>query len=202
MSSDKRFVMSRVPKGSGWALDLAGGLGDLFSPLVGRGYRYVNLDLEPSGDGSKVRGDAHRLPFSAARFEVVVSSDSLEHFKEPTVAMREVCRVLKPHGLVVIWVPFMHPFHGDDYYRYTPLGLRRLLEEGGLRSVSIEAPLWIFSVFAQMVLAVLQRMGLGPLGESVKRAAWWLDKRLSRFQGPNLSFAAAYLVVARRTLME
>lgn len=198
MSSDKRFVMSRVPQGSGWALDLGGGVGDLGPPLSARGYSYVNLDLEPSGAGSKVRGNAHRLPFDEGTFEVVVSSDSLEHFREPTVAMQEVRRVLKPQGLIVIWVPFMHPFHGDDYYRYTPLGLRLLLEEAGLRSVSIEAPLWISSVVAQVILAILQRMRLESLGERVKRAAWWLDQRLLRFQGENLSFAAAYLVVARR----
>src|SRR5215203_276582 len=97
MASDKRWVLTRVPDGSGQALDLGGGGGELYESLTRRGYTYVNVDLEPSGPGA-VEADAHNLPFDASVFDLVVSSDSLEHFHTPLKALREVARVIKPNG--------------------------------------------------------------------------------------------------------
>lgn len=143
MSSDKRWVLSKIATGTGAALDLGGGTGKLAEALSGRGYRYVNMDLHPSGRGSKIVADAHRLPFGDATLPLVVSSDTLEHFSRPDDVLHEVARVLAPDGRLVIWVPFMHPFHGDDLYRYTPLALRAMLNRARLDVVSIEAPLWV-----------------------------------------------------------
>jgi SAM-dependent methyltransferase len=196
VSGDKRYLLARVPAGSGRALDLGGGVGMLRAPITARGYDYVNLDMTPVG-GRAVRGDAHRLPFSDAAFQVIVSGDSLEHFPEPRQAIAEARRVVVADGRFVIWVPFLHPFHGDDFYRYTPLGLRHLLEGEGFEIESIEAPLWAASVMAQILIAPLQRAGLGGLEGPLERAGAWLDARLARFQSRDMSFAAAYLVVAR-----
>ncbi len=43
----------------------------------------------------------------------------------------EIVRVLKPDGLAIINVPFLENVHNwpDDYYRYTPNGLRVLFRE-------------------------------------------------------------------------
>jgi SAM-dependent methyltransferase len=196
LSSDKRTLVSRIPAGSGIALDLGGGTGELRSPLERRGYAYVNLDTTPASDGRAVVGDAHRVPLATDSVDLVVSRDSLEHFTDPRQALREVRRVLKPTGSFVIWVPFMHPFHGNDYFRFTPLGLRLLMGEAGFRIDSLEAPVWVFSVVAQALIALLQRLRLGLVERRLEGAAAWLDARFRRFQGENAAFAAAYLVVA------
>jgi SAM-dependent methyltransferase len=193
MSSDKRWVLARVPPGHGFALDLGGGSGELRSGIEQRGYTYINLDLQPAGGGRCIRADAHALPLANASVALVLSSDSLEHFRDPLTALREVRRVLRPDGQFVIWVPFLHPFHGDDFFRFTPLGLRTLFSEAGLDIVRMEAPLWVLSVFSQAVIAALRpRQRLEIL---IERLAAWGDKRLRRFQRGG-SFAAAYLVVA------
>jgi SAM-dependent methyltransferase len=189
-----------VPPGDGLALDLGGGLGELRRPLERLGYRYVNVDLTPGAGRGAVGGDAHGLPFCSDTFDIVISSDSMEHFIQPIVALSEARRVLKPTGSLVIWVPFMHPFHGNnDYYRYTPLGLRYVLREAQLELVSLEAPLWVFSVVAQALVVLLQRLGLGSLERPVERVAASLDGRLHRARSCDASFAAAYLAVARRS---
>lgn len=197
MSSEKRWVLSKTPPGTGFALDLGGGGGELCDALESRGYRYVNVDLSPAGGGYRVRADAHRLPFRPRAFDVVVSSDTLEHFADPLCALGEARRVLKTEATLVLWVPFMQPFHGNDYYRFTPLGLRYLLSSAGLTLVSLEAPLWISSVVAQAFVVLLQRLRMGFLERVVERLAEWLDRRLARFQSPDASFAAAFLAVAR-----
>jgi SAM-dependent methyltransferase len=196
MASDKRWVLSKAGRGPGVALDLGGGSGELHDPLVERGFEYVNADLEPSGPGACV-ADAHDLPFAPSSFDLVLSSDSLEHFRDPFTVVREVERVLKPTGRFVIWVPFLHPFHSTDFYRYTPLGLRHLLEGAGLRVESIDAPLGLFSLLAQFGSTALQPRGGARLERRLEAVAAVIDSRLGRLQ-PGGSFAAFYLAVATK----
>ena len=196
MASDKKWIMSRVPKGGGRVLDLGGGSGELYSPLRARGFDYVNVDISPSGPGA-VHGDAHNLPFEDGSFDLVVSSDSLEHFHDPLMALREVKRVLKERGQLVVWVPFMHPFHEDDYYRYTPLGLEHLLTTAGLRQVSLEAPLGAATAVATLLNTGLRRCGLSRLEPRLERLAERLDRRLAGLQRSG-AYAAFYLVVATK----
>jgi SAM-dependent methyltransferase len=196
MSSDARWVLSKVPDGGGAALDLGGGDGRFHQALTARAYTYVNLDIAPSGPCA-VKGDAHDLPFPPGSFDLVISCDSLEHFHDPLTVLKEVERVLKPGGTLVIWVPFLHPFHSTDYYRYTPLGIRYLLTTARLRPISLEAPLGVFSVMAQVALVGLRRLHLAALELPVEGVTRWLDRRLRRMQRGG-SFALAYLVVARK----
>lgn len=53
-----------------------------------------------------VNGDAYKLPFTNESFDVVTSMDFLEHVDDPEQVIREVSRVLKPHGLF-----FFHTFN-------------------------------------------------------------------------------------------
>jgi SAM-dependent methyltransferase len=190
-----QYLLAHVPPGDGHALDLGGGAGRLRAPLTARGYAYANIDPVSAGRGA-VRGDAERLPFCDAAFDVIVSADSLEHFPDPRLVVAEARRVLGPNGHFVIWVPFLHPFHGDDLWRYTPLGLDVLLGEAGFRVASFESPEWVASVAALMLVELLRRGRLGFLEGPAKRAAARIDRRLTRFQGENQSFARAHLVVA------
>jgi ubiquinone/menaquinone biosynthesis C-methylase UbiE len=167
----------------------------LCSAIRDLGYEYVNVDLQPTGRGLRVEGDAQRLPFSSGSFNLIVSSDTLEHFSQPATVLAEVHRILKDEGRLIVWVPFLHPFHGDDYFRYTPLGLQSLVEGANLRMVSLEAPLALFSLFAQAWIVLLRRMRLGFVEPWLERVAAWLDHKLRRFQR-GMSFAAAYLLVA------
>lgn len=194
MASDKAWVLSRVAPGSGFALDLGGGRGELRSPIEALGYTYINLDVRPSGDGYRIRADAHALPLRNGCVALIVSSDSLEHFRDPLSALREARRVLRADGRMVVWVPFLHPSHGDDFFRFTPLGLRTVFAAAGFEIVSMEAPLWVLSVLAQAVIAALRPPERAE--RAIERAAAWGDRRLRRFQRGG-AFAAAFLVEAR-----
>src|SRR5712692_5499763 len=154
MSSDADLSLKVIPPGAGLVLDLGGNSGMLRHPLQERGYHYINLDVRRFENGEpSLIGDAHRLPFKDATLDMVISKDTLEHFLDPGTVVKEVHRVLKEGGRFIIWVPFMYPFHGDDFYRYSPLGLRHLLRDFEL--LSFESPLWVFTVIGLAVIEVL-----------------------------------------------
>jgi ubiquinone/menaquinone biosynthesis C-methylase UbiE len=49
-----------------------------------------------------VQADAHKLPFLNNIFSVVICHNSFPHFKEKTVVLKEMRRVLQPGGAVLI----------------------------------------------------------------------------------------------------
>ncbi|MDM8553354.1 methyltransferase domain-containing protein [Desulfococcaceae bacterium HSG7] len=72
--------------------------------------------------------DAHNIPFENETFDCVVIQAVLEHVLNPQRCIREVHRVLKPHGFVYAETPFMEQVHGQqyDFTRFTHLGHRWL----------------------------------------------------------------------------
>ena len=71
-------------------------------------------------------------------FDVVICEQVLEHVVDPFAAARTLRALAKPGGYVIVSTPFLvmvHelPLYGMfDYWRFTPRGLRRLLEQAGL----------------------------------------------------------------------
>lgn len=197
MSTDNALILEVIPSGKGTALDLGGGRGDLRQPLEKLGYQYVNLDTRKFENGEPtVVGDAHTMPFEDASFDLVVSKDTLEHFLDPFKVVQEVDRVLKPGGLFVICVPWMHPFHGDDYWRYSPVGLKHLLKD--FEIVSFDNPSNVITAFGTLVIVVMRRVKLGCLEQPIKKGCRGLDKVFNRFQKCPSSFAAAYRLVTQK----
>ena len=59
--------------------------------------------------GGALRGDATRLPFADGTFDVVVTSEVLEHIQDDVTAISELHRVLKPGGTLGVTVPTWWP---------------------------------------------------------------------------------------------
>jgi SAM-dependent methyltransferase len=56
-----------------------------------------------------LRGDATRLPFADDSFDVVITSEVLEHIQDDVAAIAEMVRVLKPGGTFAATVPAWFP---------------------------------------------------------------------------------------------
>ena len=65
------------------------------------------------------------------RFDVVFNHTVLEHVYEVRTAFRNLCALSR--DAVVLVVPFLQPMHGHygDFWRFTPLTLKRLFEDEG-----------------------------------------------------------------------
>ena len=93
---------------------------------------YVKGEIAPM-ENTTVVFDAAAFPMADASVDIVMALEVLEHMPAPQHLLDEAARVLRPGGHLVLTVPFMFGVHDlRDYYRYTPLGLRTLLEPRGL----------------------------------------------------------------------
>jgi SAM-dependent methyltransferase len=77
--------------------------------------------------------DAHRLPFSSNSFDIVLCTAVLEHCYLPHLVMREVARVLKPGGTLLMGASFWEAWHGESYFHFTPNGIFALCQQAGLQ---------------------------------------------------------------------
>jgi len=72
---------------------------------------------EDHRSGNRVDGILHQdlqaTSFADGRFDIVITSDVLEHVPDALAAEREICRILKPGGLYCFTVPFMRDADGD-----------------------------------------------------------------------------------------
>lgn len=75
-------------------------------------------------------------------YGLVVCLFVLEHVPDPHGAMRGVARALLPGGFALLGAPFVDGIHAcpDDFLRYTPHGLRHVVESAGLEVVWSFAP--------------------------------------------------------------
>lgn len=130
-----RELAALLPEVDGELLDV--GCGRKPYQRLTRATRYVGLDLDTPVSRALGVADVFyaggALPFPDASFDAVLCSQVLEHVFEPEVFLREIARVLRPDGRLVLTVPFVWDEHEQprDYARYSSFGLRALLERCG-----------------------------------------------------------------------
>jgi len=96
------------------------------------GLAYESLDMiERTPEQTYVADVQDMNAIQPARFETVLCSEVLEHLPRPAAALREINRILKPGGKLVLSVPFFARLHEEpfDFFRYTEHGLAYLLDE-------------------------------------------------------------------------
>src|SRR5262249_61294693 len=78
-------------------------------------------------------------------FDVVICEQVLEHVPDPCLAARNLRGLTAPGGHMIVSTPFLIRIHELpeyamlDYWRFTPRGLRTLLERAGLEVDSVDS---------------------------------------------------------------
>ena len=137
----RRAADAAAPPPGGAALDIACGTGQLTVELqrrVGRGGRAVGIDFSermlaiararhPAMEW--VQGDAASLPFEGSSFDAATNAFGLRNLAHPGEGLREMERVVRPGGRMVI-LEFLRPPRGLAGRTYE-LYLRRALPRIG-----------------------------------------------------------------------
>lgn len=127
-------ILANEPRGR--LLDLGCGDGDYSIRAQEMGFEVTagDLDNERFRYNGKIRfmncDVTSTLPFKDGEFDVVVFLEIIEHLRNPYSVVRELCRILKPNGRLILSTPnilslksrIRFLFEGNyDYFREPPL---------------------------------------------------------------------------------
>lgn len=115
---------------------------------------FVGSDMR-AGPGVDVVAPAADLPFDDKRFDVVVSTEMLEHDTLPWLSIAEMVRVVRPGGVLILTARGydergcfpVHDFPAD-HWRFSVGGMVAMLEHLGLQGVDARADPEAPGVFA------------------------------------------------------
>jgi ubiquinone/menaquinone biosynthesis C-methylase UbiE len=103
-------MLAEGVSGSDRVLDVGCGEGYVLARI--RSKEIVGLDISETAleriSGSRarlVRADAARMPFTDSYFDGAICSETLEHVPEPGKIVKEISRVVRPGGIVLLSVP-------------------------------------------------------------------------------------------------
>lgn len=117
-----------------------------------------------SQDFAKYQGSDHRygeldhvcdivnIPEADETFDVILCAEVFEHLPRPDDAVRELSRLLKPGGMLVVTAPQGAGIHMPPYHFYggfCPSWYRHFLPMYGLTSISVEANCGFFKLYGQ-----------------------------------------------------
>lgn len=141
-------------------------------PLLHESVRYLALDYPATGAADyaarpEIWADAQRLPLASGSCDAVLLVHVLEHVAEPSRALEEAIRILKPGGILCAETPLFYPLHDlpNDYLRPTPPALRNWLDGAGLQIEHLETD--------NSAVATAALLGNLALSQQI---AQWLDR--------------------------
>ncbi len=138
------------------AADIGAGSGFVTEGLLRRGFRVIAVDRSEAmleemrrkfGEGAAVEyriGEAESLPLEDGSVDYVFANMYLHHVESPSAAIREMARIVKPGGRLVITDLDRHDFdflrteHCDRWMGFDRPDVARWFAEAGLVDVNID----------------------------------------------------------------
>jgi len=119
---------------------------------------YIGVDFEVTDPTDRQLSSDGSLPLENESADVVLSTQVLEHIADVRKYLNECARALRPGGRLILTTHGIWPYHPqthcDDFYRWTPAGLRREIELCGLRAVNITTACSGILCLAQQMLVL------------------------------------------------
>jgi ubiquinone/menaquinone biosynthesis C-methylase UbiE len=218
--SQKRIVVELLRGQRGRLLEVGCGPGVMLPELLAMGFEVHGIDVSAEmirsaeqriashALASRCRlriGDVERLRYSGASFDAVLSMGVLEYLPNYATALREIARVLKPGGHVVLTVP--NQASAYHLARSGYLTCRRLL--GAPRASAIATPRLPWALDRALARAGLRKVEsracnfiFFPLKDLHERASDALNRALTPLSGSAVApfLGAQYIVKAQKSV--
>ncbi len=151
---DKAFSVAGVKKGK-IAADIGAGSGFITGGLIGKGLKVIAVDQSEAmlvemrkkfsgAEGIEYRlGEAEKLPIPDEAVDYAFANMYIHHTESPQKAIKEMVRILKPGGKLVITDMDEHEFkflkeeQHDRWKGFKREDVRRWFEEAGLKNVIV-----------------------------------------------------------------
>ncbi len=139
-------------------LDLGCGEKPYYHKLV-KG-KLVCCDIQKSKTANLVC-DGHNLPLKKEKFDKVLGINTIYYFSNPPAAIKDIHRILKKDGKLILQTPFIYPIHDApiDKCRFTEYGIRNLLK-GRFKIERIETFGGIFNLPAVILHSLIKGIPL------------------------------------------
>jgi len=133
-------VIAKYPPGEK-ILDVGPGDYEYYYQPLFKDKTFESLDIKQNRWGTidTVANIHKKTPIADNTYDTILILDTLEHLKYPRRALKEIRRILKSGGLLICCAPLHCEIHNypGDYWRFTPHGIKLLLEETGFKILDI-----------------------------------------------------------------
>lgn len=173
-----RYSLAANVVEGGSVLDLGCGTGVGSEMLARRGASVVGIDIDPQTIvqatekfGSSIdflEGSVHAIPLADSSVDVVVCFEVIEHVDEPARVMKEIARVLRDDGLLLISTP-MKTEYNKGLIKPNPFHVGEMEHEAFLALVANELPNTLVIRQRSMVVSAIwtdELDGIDVLGEA------------------------------------
>jgi SAM-dependent methyltransferase len=163
----------------GWLLDVGCGNQPYRDVFASRVQAHIGIDPDARHSQPDAVATILELPFAPAMFDTVLATQVIEHVTQPDRMLQEMSRVLKPGGYMILTAPQYWRLHEipHDYYRFTPYGLRHLVETCGLTPVLVKQEGAAWALVGQAICNTLMgRRGWHRLIPLVNVFFGWADR--------------------------
>jgi ubiquinone/menaquinone biosynthesis C-methylase UbiE len=113
----REYIISKIPKEVNSILDVGCGKGWVAKEFLPKGKTVVSLDISVTNPSIvkklysnpkhfAIAADSFHLPFNDSSFDCVIASEIIEHVFDPAGFIKELFRVVKKGGSLVITTPY------------------------------------------------------------------------------------------------
>lgn len=200
----------------------------LIAPLFAR-QNFVSIDCSPAGADERGAYNASmlndprtiRIPYSFRSTELetglpdgsadlVMVPNLVHHVADQERLFDELVRITRPGGRIYIFEPLLRELHQipEDYLRYTPYGLQRVMETRGLTAEHLELEGGPFSAVAYCWDQALQYF---PPGKREEMERWfrnelfpkllqWDEQYPENLVRKHTAFPVSFSLIARKPM--